>query len=94
MKIKNGYLLREVGSVSVVVAVGEASKDFHKILTLNDTGSFLFKLLSDGADEDVLVTKLCERFDVDKDTAQSDVKRFLQKLDTLKLLENQLEKYS
>lgn len=29
MKIKNGFVLRDVGGQAVVIAVGEASKTFH-----------------------------------------------------------------
>ena len=38
MKIKNGFMLRKVGSQNVVVAVGTASKDFNGIIRLNDSG--------------------------------------------------------
>ena len=88
MKIKNGFLLREVGSLAVVIAVGDKAKDFHKILTLNKTGAFLFKLLQNGADVGVLTTALCEEFGVDKETAEKDTTAFLEKLTTLNLVEN------
>ena len=88
MKIKNGFLLREVGSLAVVIAVGDKAKDFHKILTLNKTGAFLFKLLQNGADMGVLTNALCEKFGIDKTTAENDVTAFLEKLTTLDLVEN------
>ena len=31
MKIKQGYILREVGTLAVVVAVGAAYENFHSI---------------------------------------------------------------
>lgn len=88
MKIKNGFLLREVGSLAVVIAVGDKAKDFHKILTLNKTGAFLFKLLQNGADIGVLVNALCDEFDIDNPTAHKDVTAFLERLTTLDLLES------
>ncbi len=88
MKIKDGFLLREVGSLSVVIAVGERAEEFHKILTLNQTGAFLFKILQNGADLSSLSNALCEEFEVDKITAENDVKAFLEKLKTSNLLEN------
>ena len=38
MKIKNGFVLRDVGGQAVVIAVGEASKTFHGMINLNATG--------------------------------------------------------
>ena len=38
MKIKEGYVLREVAGQAVVIAVGEASKTFHGMINLNETG--------------------------------------------------------
>ena len=88
MKIKQGFLLREVGSLSVVIAVGDEALEFHKILTLNSTGAFLFKMLQNGADVVALINALCEEFGVDKTTAETDVTAFLEKLASLNLLEN------
>ena len=41
MKIKKGFVLRKVGGESVVVPVGEMSKQFHGMINLNETGAFL-----------------------------------------------------
>ena len=38
MKIKSGLILRSVGGENVVVPVGEMSKKFHGMITLNETG--------------------------------------------------------
>lgn len=43
MKIKNGFILRNVSDAYVVVAVGEAAKDFNGMITLNETGAFYGK---------------------------------------------------
>ena len=47
MKIKNGFILRNFSDAYVVVAVGEAAKDFNGMITLNETGAFLWKTLAD-----------------------------------------------
>ncbi len=72
----------------MVVAVGDASNDFHKILTLNQSGAFLFKQLQNGADFDTLLNALLNEFEVDKQTAENDVREFLNKITQLNLLEN------
>ena len=87
MKIKNGFILRNVSDAYVVVAVGEAAKDFNGMITLNETGAFLWKTLADGcADKNELVTKLLSEYDVDKALAERDVDAFVKKLDERGLL--------
>ena len=45
MKIKNGFILRDVGGKTFVVAVGERSREFKGMITLNETGKFIWKAL-------------------------------------------------
>lgn len=79
MKAKKGFLLRRLGDEYMVVAIGEASKNFNGMIRMNETGAFYWKELEKGATEDELVAKTQERFpDVDADTARQDVHAFLQ----------------
>lgn len=80
MKIKEGFIMRNVGGQAVVVAVGEASKVFNGMIKLNSTGEFLWKQIMAGADEEQLVKKLSEEYDVDEVTARDDVAAFVEKL--------------
>ena len=45
MKIKEGYILRNVAGSFVVVPIGEAASEFNGMMNLNDTGAFLFEKL-------------------------------------------------
>lgn len=80
MKIKEGFILRNVGGQAVVVAVGEASKVFNGMIKLNSTGEFLWRQIMAGADEEQLVKKLSGEYDVDEVTASDDVAAFVKKL--------------
>ena len=42
MKIKNGFVVREIAGECVVVALGEASKVFNGIIKLNETGKIIW----------------------------------------------------
>ncbi len=79
MKIKDGFMLRNVAGKNVVVAVGAASLDFDGLISLNETGKFLWNLLEGGADYDTLTEKLLAEYDIDEETAKSDVSAFLEK---------------
>ena len=38
VRIKDGFVLRDVAGQTVVIATGEASRDFHGMVKLNGTG--------------------------------------------------------
>ena len=86
MKIKYGFVLREVAGSFIVVAVGEAVKNFNGIINLNETGAFLWKILEKGATKEQLIAKLLEEYDVDEKTATADVETFINKLSEAKLV--------
>ena len=78
MKIKSGFLFRNIAGNCVVVPVGDRVAEFNGIITLNDTGAFLWKLLENGAEEDELVNALLENYeDVDLPTAKECVSQFI-----------------
>lgn len=80
MKIKDGYMLREVAGNSVVVAVGKATLDFNGLITLNSSGAFLWKLLEKETDEAELLTAMIDEYQIDEATAKTDIAEFINKL--------------
>ena len=80
MRVRDGFILREVGGQQVVVSVGAASQFFNGMIKLNSTGVFLFKELQDDKTEDDLVNALTKKYDVDEETARTDVRAFLDTL--------------
>jgi hypothetical protein len=86
MKIKDGYLLRQVAGTNVVVPVGRGL-DFSGMITLNGTGAFLWKELSEETTEEKLLLALLKEYDIDKDTAQKDMGEFLARLKAADLVE-------
>ncbi len=86
MKIKDGFILREVAGSYLVVAVGAAVKQFNGMINLNETGAFLWRILEKGATEEKAVAELLKEYDVDEETAKADVKAFVSKLTEAGLL--------
>lgn len=80
MKIKDGYLLRQVAGQTVVLAMGE-DMDLNTMITLNETGAFLWEHLQEEADVDQLVSALLKEYDVDETTARACVIDFVGKLE-------------
>lgn len=78
MKIKPGFILRQLAGENVVVPVGAAGMGFNGMIRLNDTGALLWQELAVGAGEEHLVQKLLEACDgVAEETVRADVKEFL-----------------
>ena len=79
MKLKDGFLLREVAGQKVVLPT-EGAMDLNMMITLNDTGAFLWEKLQNETDEAALVAELLKEYDVDEATAQKSVAAFVKKL--------------
>ena len=79
MKIKEGFVLRTVAGENVVLPSGD-ELDLNMMITLNDTGRFLWEKLEVGAEADQLVAELLAEYDVDEATARAAVERFVTKL--------------
>ena len=79
MKIKEGFLLRQVAGQTVVLPCGD-DLDLNMMITLNDTGAFLWQLLQEETDEAAMVQALLAEYEVDEQTAQAAVAAFVAKL--------------
>ena len=51
MKLRSGFILREVLGAPVVVATGDAARHFHGMVKLNETGGIIWKGLQEGLTE-------------------------------------------
>lgn len=80
-------MLREVAGNNVVVAIGKATVDFNGLISLNDTGAFLWKQLEKGADQDDLLSSVLDEYDIDEADAKADIAEFIEKLKGADLLE-------
>ncbi len=80
MKIRKGFVLREVAGRQVVIATGDAAKNFNGIIKLNESAVMLWRLIEKGADEETLAQKIIETYEVDEATAYNDVSMFITKL--------------
>ncbi len=87
MKINSDYVLREVADQYIVVPTGSSAVDFNGIITLNKSGSKLFKLLETDKSKEDLIEYLLNTYDVTTKKATLDVEAFIQKLERNNILE-------
>ena len=81
MKIKNQFVLREVGGENVVVPVGEMSKEFHGMINLNETGAFLWKFFLEEHTVDEAVAAMLEEYDAEEALIREDVEQFVKSVE-------------
>ena len=79
MKLKEGFILRKVAGQTVVLPSGD-ELDLNMMITLNETGAFLWERLQEETNEDALVAALLGEYDVNEETARKAVQAFVQKL--------------
>ena len=80
MKLKNGFILREVAGENVVIPTGDAL-DLNMMITLNETGCTLWKRLEQEAELADLTAALLAEYDVDEATAAAAAEQFVAKLE-------------
>ena len=79
MKLKDGFMLRQVAGEYVVLSVG-TDLDFNGMITLNETGATLWKRLEQEAELSDLTAALTAEYDVDEATAAAAAEQFVAKL--------------
>lgn len=75
MRIKNGFVLRQVCGENVIVGEGLGAINFGKMLALNETAAWLWQQAVAMGDftVDALAQKLCDEYEVSLDEAKADV---------------------
>ncbi len=88
MKIKNGFVLKEIADNFVVVPVGEDLVDFSLMITINETGAFLWNCLAEDRSEAELVALLKNEYEGASDEElTADVSEFVSLLKENNVLE-------
>ena len=79
LKLKEGFILREIGGEIMVIPSGD-ELDLNMMITLNETGRFLWERLEEGTTVDNLVSALLDEYEVEEAVARKNVEAFVEKL--------------
>lgn len=81
MKIKSGFAKRAIAGTNIVVPVGNKSKEFNGMITLNDSAAFFWDCFNE---KDISVDEAVEmvigEYDIDEKTARKDIECFIEML--------------
>lgn len=87
MKIKDGFMLREIAGTWVVIPLGQRVIEFNGMMSLNESSVLLWNKLLKGATMDELVQAILSEYDIDEKTAKADIQEFIDQINTKGLLE-------
>ncbi len=80
MKIKDGFILKDVAGSKIVIATGDARLSFNGVMTFNSVGAEIFELLNGENTPDEIVKKISEDYGVSADIVEKDFNALIQKL--------------
>lgn len=88
MKIKKGFVLREVCGEHVIIGEGLGAINFGKMLALNESAAWLWKqaVMMDDFTIESLAEMLCQEYEVSEEEARQDVTEIVgewQKVDVI-----------
>jgi len=87
MKIKEGYVIRQVMGNYVVIATGEESRNFHGMIKLNETAANIWNYISEGKNRDEIVAAMLAEYEVEEQKLGQDVDKTIEILVSQGLVE-------
>lgn len=89
MRIKKGFVLRQVCGENVITGEGLEAVNFGKLLALNETAAWLWQQAVEMGDFTIesLTARLCEEYDVSAEIARQDVSNIISEWLKVKVVE-------
>ena len=88
MNVKLDFVLREIAGETLLVPAGKTALDLNGMLTLNETGAALWRMLPEAADAEALTQGLLQEFEgAPGEQVRADVEEFLARLRELGIVE-------
>ncbi len=80
MRLNGKYKLRKVSDTYVVVKLGGSELNLSKLITVNETGAFIFEKLKNDISMDELVAAIVAEYDIDEEGARKAADTYVDKL--------------
>lgn len=87
MKIKDGFMLRQIADTFIVIPLGEKVIEFNGLMTLSESGALLWYKLQKGASMEDLISSILNEYDVNEEIAKADVNQFVSSISEKGLIE-------
>jgi len=77
MKVKDGFVLRQIAETWVVVPIGQRVVEFNGLVSLSESAALLWSMLEKGAKQQELLDALLTEYKIDEETALIDIESFI-----------------
>lgn len=80
MRINKEFVLREIAGDYIIIPIGSTALEFHGLITVNEVGVTLWKMLQEEVTMEDLVQGVLAEYDVEEEVAREDIQEFLDTL--------------
>lgn len=80
MKLKEGFILHDVGDEHMVVATGKAGIHFNGLIRNNSTANDIYRILLNETTEEQIVAEMLKKYQVSQETVRKDVHRIIEQI--------------
>ena len=89
MKIKDGFLLKNIAGEWVVVPTGDRALRMQGAMILNDVASFIWRQLQSSVLYEAVLDAITNDYDIDRSEAKRDLDAFLLRLQEIDALDDE-----
>ncbi len=86
MKLKDGFILTEIGDEHILVPASETAHYGH-VVRMNDTAAFIVEQLRKDVSREQIVDALLDQYEVEKSEAEQNVNEIIEKMRSINALE-------
>lgn len=80
MRISKEFVLREIAGDYIIIPIGSTALEFHGLITVNEVGVTLWKMLQEEVTVEQLVQGVLAEYEVEEEVAREDIQEFLDAL--------------
>lgn len=80
MRKTKEFIKRNIAGEIVLVPAGETAQDFNGMITLSESGEFIWEHIEETESFEQLVALILEEYEIDKETASKDATAFVMQL--------------
>ena len=88
MRVKQGFVVRDVGGKKYAVPTGVVARSFKGMLSLNNMGAVIFEFLQTHTTKEEIVSKILAEYDAPQSVVDADVTNFITQLKRIDVIED------
>lgn len=88
MKATKDVIVRQIAGENILIPVGKLALKLQGMMSLSESGLFLWNRLQNDCTVDDLVEALLSEYEIDRATAEEDVNAFLKQMTEVGILED------